>query len=631
LFGGLLLVTALLVSLGVELVYLGDHLNGSTMFRMNTVFKFYIQVWLLFASGGAVAIYYIIYGLRDRASRKSDEDASEKSNDVSEPWDIGASTNPLGSAQLSSFEPSDVLAEGVAPLPSNGAVHGEPAVERPANNWLVWSADEIEDSYDLPQVVERPVAGMDESQVASLVGLLPEGANNGDGADVAGRGQMEPNTHHVEGEAKSPLWVPARVVWTAVMAVFVVVSLTYTFYGTQDRVRQRFPNSPAFGTLSGTRYMQTAQYSTSVQGPNGDVPITVNLKYDYEAIDWMNRNIEGLATIAELPAEYYRADGMRAATNTGLPMVIGGLHQDEQRAGVYARLVGNRQGDMNEFFTTNDVQRALTVISKYNIQYIYLGQLEQARAGEAGIAKFAQMADPKIGILQEVFKTQDNPPGVPGTIIYKVSTAADKDPRILVGAPVANSGLPGISITPIPTSTPIPPPTPPVDNPELKQLIAAVAANPGDRDARIRLAEWYRDNGYPQEGAKELEIVVKQDPANVALSSQLGDLYTAAGMPEQALKAWENGRDSAPDNPDAHNKVGIAYFERKRYDDAAREFQAAVAANSAYVESWYHLGEVYERKGEVENARRAYQSTIDNSREANSWKDSAQKRLSELK
>ena len=41
-------------------------------------------------------------------------------------------------------------------------------------------------------------------------------------------------------------------------------------------------------------------------------------------LNLMNKNIQGLATIAELPAEYYRADGMRAASNTGLPMVIGG-------------------------------------------------------------------------------------------------------------------------------------------------------------------------------------------------------------------------------------------------------------------------------------------------------------------
>jgi tetratricopeptide (TPR) repeat protein len=376
--------------------------------------------------------------------------------------------------------------------------------------------------------------------------------------------------------------------------------------------------------------MATAQFGASVAGAGGEVPVAVNLKYDYEAINWLNQNVHGLAAIAELPEEYYRNDGMLAAANTGLPMVIGGLHQDEQRAGTYARLVGDREQDMNNFFSTSDVQQALTIISKYDIQYIYLGQLEQARAGTDGIKKFQQLADPKIAVLTKVFAS-DNPPDVPGTIIYAVSTAKDKDPKTLVGAPVANSGLPGISITPLPTSTPIPPPTPPVDNPQLKQLIADVTANPTNPDKRAKLVDWYRQNGFPLEAAQQLEIMSKADPTNVALWSQLGDEYTAANMPDAALAAWEKGRDNSPNNPDAHNKVGIAYFERKRYDDAQKEFQTAVDNDKTYLESWFHLGEVYERKGDTENAKKAYQGAIDNSSGPNTWKDSAQERLNALK
>ena len=42
---------------------------------------------------------------------------------------------------------------------------------------------------------------------------------------------------------------------------------------------------------------------------------------------------------------------------------------------------------MNTFFTTADVQTALTLISKYDIDYIYLGQVEQAKAGDSGVKK----------------------------------------------------------------------------------------------------------------------------------------------------------------------------------------------------------------------------------------------------
>jgi Tfp pilus assembly protein PilF len=372
--------------------------------------------------------------------------------------------------------------------------------------------------------------------------------------------------------------------------------------------------------------MQNSSFTSNIDDKTS---VLVQMKYDLEGINWLNQNVTGLHAIAELPLEYYRAGGMRVASNTGLPMVIGGLHQNEQRSGVYDRLVGDRTADMNTFFTTPDVQVALTLISKYDIEYIYLGQVEQARAGTSGMNKFAQMAADDVGILTEVFHS-DNPPSIPGTIIYKVNHG-DKDPRVLVGAPVEGSGLPGISITPLPTSTPLPAPTPPVDDPVLKVLIANVTANPQDHDARQQLVNWYRDHDYPLEAAEQLEILVQQNPTDISIRSQLGDMYQTAGQPDKALQAWEAARDVAPNNPDAHNKLGLAYVDRKRFDDALAEFQAAVGANAAFAESWFHMGEVYEIKGDRNSAVQAYQSAVDSGSDDNSWKAAAQDRLNQLR
>ncbi|HZU01979.1 MAG TPA: DUF2298 domain-containing protein, partial [Ktedonobacteraceae bacterium] len=52
----LLLVMGLCICLGMELVYVRDFLDGGDYERMNTVFKFSIQAWLLFAIGGALAV-----------------------------------------------------------------------------------------------------------------------------------------------------------------------------------------------------------------------------------------------------------------------------------------------------------------------------------------------------------------------------------------------------------------------------------------------------------------------------------------------------------------------------------------------------------------------------------------------
>ncbi|PDW03443.1 hypothetical protein CJ255_08930 [Candidatus Viridilinea mediisalina] len=52
------------VSLGVELVYIRDHVDGSEWYRMNTVFKFGLQIWVLLALAAAALLPRLLQGLR---------------------------------------------------------------------------------------------------------------------------------------------------------------------------------------------------------------------------------------------------------------------------------------------------------------------------------------------------------------------------------------------------------------------------------------------------------------------------------------------------------------------------------------------------------------------------------------
>ncbi len=58
-FATLLVFTAFLVLFGVEFVYLKDHLQGGDFKRMNTLFKFYIQAWVMLGLAGAVGLIRI--------------------------------------------------------------------------------------------------------------------------------------------------------------------------------------------------------------------------------------------------------------------------------------------------------------------------------------------------------------------------------------------------------------------------------------------------------------------------------------------------------------------------------------------------------------------------------------------
>jgi uncharacterized membrane protein len=57
-FAGLLLFTGLLLMLGVEFFFLRDFLGGSSYYRMNTLFKFYIQVWVMM---GVASAYLVVF------------------------------------------------------------------------------------------------------------------------------------------------------------------------------------------------------------------------------------------------------------------------------------------------------------------------------------------------------------------------------------------------------------------------------------------------------------------------------------------------------------------------------------------------------------------------------------------
>ncbi|MGA7732608.1 MAG: DUF2298 domain-containing protein, partial [Chloroflexia bacterium] len=160
--GGLVFVVGLIVVLGVEVVYLGDHNAGGEYYRMNTVFKFYVQAWMLIALGSAVAIYYILYGLRDRTEPGPQAGSLREDADIppAEPLDFAAlpSTPEID---------SDLLHPNGATSTDNGHELDQPTVPlraiHPTTNWLVWSTEEIA-ATDLPTTVLPEAADEQEPE-----------------------------------------------------------------------------------------------------------------------------------------------------------------------------------------------------------------------------------------------------------------------------------------------------------------------------------------------------------------------------------------------------------------------------------------------------------------------------------
>jgi len=264
-FVAALVFTGLLVLFGVELFYLKDHLQGGDWRRMNTLFKFYIQVWVMLALAAAVALPDIWRFIRRR-------------------W--------------------------------------------------------------------------------------------------------------------GPVW---RVLWGVIFVWLLALSLVFLVLGTPMRLKDRFPenssgaNQPPVGTLDGMAYMQVGTY-TWHPDPALAPTTRIELRHDYDALRWMLDHIEGAPVVAEALIGYYREGGLRVASFTGFPTLLGFHQEGEQR---YGWQTGARRSQAEAFWNTTDVAQAQQLMAELGIDYIYIGQLERIVYPAESLAKFEQMA--AAGLLEVAY------------------------------------------------------------------------------------------------------------------------------------------------------------------------------------------------------------------------------------
>jgi len=175
----------------------------------------------------------------------------------------------------------------------------------------------------------------------------------------------------------------------------------FPLMGTTDKIHDRIDvNAPH--TLDGMQYMRTSSYF--------DMGETMPLAEDYDAIHWMQDNIQGSPVIVEGQAYEYRW-GTRYTIYTGLPGVVGwNYHQRQQRAILQSTEVQDRVDAVDKFYMTDDLDYVRSFLKKYEVSYIVVGRLEQVFYPGGGLDKFTAQE----GILwDEVYRTGE-------TTIYQV-------------------------------------------------------------------------------------------------------------------------------------------------------------------------------------------------------------------
>ncbi|MGW8317800.1 MAG: DUF2298 domain-containing protein [Candidatus Promineifilaceae bacterium] len=193
-----------------------------------------------------------------------------------------------------------------------------------------------------------------------------------------------------------------RRIWQVVLAILLGAAALYPLLATKAKWDIRMSDQ-APNTLDGMAFMKTTSYGDTRYDGSSQV---IDLSYDYEALQWMRRNIEGSPVIVEAHGSNpYRSIANRVAMYTGLPAVVGwDWHQRQQRAVLPGSIVSERIEDVNTFYNTTDLSVASAILDKYGVGYVYSGPLEHTYYLPEGIDKFDQMVN--SGQLREVYRNQ---------------------------------------------------------------------------------------------------------------------------------------------------------------------------------------------------------------------------------
>ena len=177
----------------------------------------------------------------------------------------------------------------------------------------------------------------------------------------------------------------ARGVWMTAIAVVAAGVMVYPVLGTQVRIRDRFSTEET--GLDGAAFMAgTVHFERDSQGET----VPIELDYDLRAIEWLQRNVDGSPVIVEGLTDLYRWGG-RVSIYTGLPAVIGwDWHQRQQRVN-YAFAVTERRREVDAFYSNRSLTQALALMDKYNVRYVYVGELERLTYPASGLDKFNLM------------------------------------------------------------------------------------------------------------------------------------------------------------------------------------------------------------------------------------------------
>ncbi|HUD44682.1 MAG TPA: DUF2298 domain-containing protein [Patescibacteria group bacterium] len=207
-----------------------------------------------------------------------------------------------------------------------------------------------------------------------------------------------------------PTYYRANTMFKLVFQAFILLGIVsgYTLMRLAGIFREKLREKQTFSTLGLTAwlfvavwlcglvalypYLATMSYYGNLQvyhGLDGTKYLQPLYPTDYAAINWINQNIQGQPVILEAQGDSY-TDYARISSNTGLPTVLGWTVHEWLWRGSYD-VPAPRIAEVQTMYTSTDLIQTKQLLQKYNVQYVFIGDLERQKYPALDVAKFDQL------------------------------------------------------------------------------------------------------------------------------------------------------------------------------------------------------------------------------------------------
>jgi len=170
-----------------------------------------------------------------------------------------------------------------------------------------------------------------------------------------------------------------RQSWIAVLVLFCCACCIYPVFATYEKTNH-FRGEAQGGLL----YIPTL---------NGISYIAYRYPFEYEALMWIQENIDEDAIILEATGKPYSFFG-RVATTTGRSTVLGWGNHEALWRGQTWKSITQRTVEIKRIYETVNKQKIVELLQKHQINYIYVGRLEKETYNAEGLETFGRYFTP---------------------------------------------------------------------------------------------------------------------------------------------------------------------------------------------------------------------------------------------